>query len=34
MRDDVSELTFKTRDDFRLWLNGNAEISEGVWLMF
>jgi uncharacterized protein YdeI (YjbR/CyaY-like superfamily) len=34
MRADIPELLFATRDDFRVWLKGNAETSEGIWLVF
>ena len=34
MRVDVSELLFEEREDFRAWLEVNAESSEGVWLTF
>ena len=34
MRDDVPELLFPTRNDFRVWLRENAETSGGVWLLF
>ena len=34
MRDDVSELLFASREEFRVWLKENAETSEGVWLVF
>jgi len=34
MRDDVLELLFASRDDFRAWLFTNAETSGGVWLVF
>jgi len=34
MRDDVPELIFSSRGDFRAWLSENAETSEGVWLVF
>ena len=34
MKADTPELCFKTRDDFRTWLSGNAETSGGVWLVF
>ena len=34
MRADVPELLFSSRNDFRKWLTKNAEISEGVWLVF
>ena len=34
MRENVPELLFATRSDFRTWLNQNAETSEGVWLVF
>jgi len=32
MRVDVPELLFEEREDFRAWLEVNAESSEGVWL--
>jgi len=34
MRAGVPELVFATRNDFRAWLQENAVISEGVWLVF
>ncbi|MCL2488933.1 MAG: YdeI/OmpD-associated family protein [Oscillospiraceae bacterium] len=34
MRADVPELLFPSRDGFRNWLRENAEISDGVWLVF
>lgn len=34
MRSDTPELRFATRKDFHKWLSGNAETSEGVWLVF
>ena len=34
MRADVPELLFQSRGDFRVWLQDNAESSEGVWLVF
>jgi uncharacterized protein YdeI (YjbR/CyaY-like superfamily) len=34
MRENVTELVFSTRVDFRTWLTNNAETSEGVWLVF
>jgi len=34
MREDVPELLFPARKDFRTWLRKNAETSEGVWLIF
>ena len=34
MRVDISELLFASRSDFRVWLQDNAETSEGVWLVF
>ena len=34
MREDVPELLFPTRNDFRIWLCKNAEASDGVWLLF
>ncbi len=34
MRADVPELLFTSRSDFRMWLSENAEISDGVWLVF
>jgi len=34
MRQDVPELVFPKREDFRSWLSKNAEKSEGVWLIF
>ena len=34
MREDVQELLFPARNDFRVWLRKNAETSGGVWLIF
>jgi uncharacterized protein YdeI (YjbR/CyaY-like superfamily) len=34
MRENVPELQFTSRADFRAWLQENAETSEGVWLVF
>jgi len=34
MREDIPELLFLSRDDFRTWLKENAEASEGIWLVF
>jgi uncharacterized protein YdeI (YjbR/CyaY-like superfamily) len=34
MRDNVPELIFASRADFRSWLRENAETSDGVWLVF
>ena len=34
MRADVPELLFPSRNDFRAWLQENAETSDGVWLIF
>jgi uncharacterized protein YdeI (YjbR/CyaY-like superfamily) len=34
MRTDVPVLQFASRSDFRQWLAGNSETSEGVWLVF
>ncbi len=34
MRNDVPELLFPSRADFRAWLLDNAETSQGVWLIF
>ena len=34
MRVGVPELLFQSRGDFRAWLCDNAEISDGVWLVF
>jgi uncharacterized protein YdeI (YjbR/CyaY-like superfamily) len=34
MRADVPEVLFTSRGDFRTWLRENAEISDGVWLVF
>jgi uncharacterized protein YdeI (YjbR/CyaY-like superfamily) len=34
MKANVPELLFPLRDDFRTWLNKNAEKSDGVWLIF
>jgi len=34
MRDNVPEMSFASRKDFREWLGMNAETGEGVWLVF
>jgi len=34
MRSDVPELLFSSRVDFRTWLQENAKVSGGVWLVF
>jgi uncharacterized protein YdeI (YjbR/CyaY-like superfamily) len=34
MRENVPELQFASRGDFRSWLQENAETNEGVWLVF
>ena len=34
MKKGIPELIFTTRNDFRKWLNKNAETSDGVWLVF
>ena len=34
MKKDILELNFKTRNDFRKWLQKNVETSDGVWLVF
>jgi uncharacterized protein YdeI (YjbR/CyaY-like superfamily) len=34
MRATAPEQLFASRDDFRTWLRDNAEINEGVWLVF
>jgi uncharacterized protein YdeI (YjbR/CyaY-like superfamily) len=34
MRNEIPELLFQSRCDFRAWLKENAETSEGVWLVF
>jgi uncharacterized protein YdeI (YjbR/CyaY-like superfamily) len=34
MKKNIKELCFKTRNEFREWLNKNAETSDGVWLVF
>ena len=34
MRENIPELQFPSRADFRAWLQENAETSEGVWLVF
>ena len=34
MRQDIPEIVFPKREDFRSWLSKNAEKSEGVWLIF
>lgn len=33
MKEDVRELVFPSRGDFRAWLRKNAETSAGVWLV-
>ena len=34
MKTDVPEILFASREDFRAWLDKNAETSGGVWLVF
>lgn len=34
MKNDIPELLFSSREDFRKWLSDNAQASEGVWLVF
>ena len=34
MKNNIPELLFPSRGDFRMWLVENAETSNGVWLMF
>lgn len=34
MREDVPEILFASRDDFRVWLKENAETSKEVWHVF
>ena len=34
MKKDILELSYATRNDFRKWLQENAETSDGVWLVF
>ncbi|MDR1687470.1 MAG: YdeI/OmpD-associated family protein [Clostridiales bacterium] len=34
MKENIPELLFPTREDFRGWLYENAQTSEGVWLVF
>jgi uncharacterized protein YdeI (YjbR/CyaY-like superfamily) len=34
MREDVPELLFPSRNDFRTWLRENVETGGGVWLVF
>ena len=34
MKENIPELCFNTRGDFRKWLSSNAETSDGVWLIF
>lgn len=34
MRDNIPELCFPTRADFRVWLSENADCSDGVYLIF
>jgi uncharacterized protein YdeI (YjbR/CyaY-like superfamily) len=34
MKTEVAELHFSARNDFRMWLQENAETSGGVWLVF
>ena len=34
MKTNIPELTFTSRGEFRAWLRGNAETSDGVWLVF
>ena len=34
MKEDVPVLLFSSRNDFRIWLQKNAKIRNGVWLVF
>jgi uncharacterized protein YdeI (YjbR/CyaY-like superfamily) len=34
MKEDIPEILFSSREDFRTWLKEYAETSEGVWLVF
>lgn len=34
MKKDTPEFLFATREEFRKWLSDNAQVSEGVWLVF
>ena len=34
MKDDIPELIFPTRADFRAWLGEHGQTGEGVWLVF
>ena len=34
MRENVPEMLFSSRGDFRTWLETNARTSDGVWLLF
>ena len=34
MRENIPELIFASRNDFRAWLQDNAGASDGVWLVF
>ncbi len=34
MRDNIPELIFPTRADFRVWLSENADTSDGIYLIF
>ncbi len=34
MRENIPEMLFATRNDFRQWLSDNAESSLGIWLIF
>lgn len=34
MKENISELLFPKRENFREWLRENAETSGGVWLVF
>ncbi len=34
MKNDIPQLLFPTREDFRKWLSDNAQAGEGVWLVF
>ena len=34
MKDNIMELYFKNRNDFRIWLTKYSETSNGVWLVF
>ena len=34
MKADIPELLFLSRNDFRTWLDENAETSDGIWIVF